>query len=81
MWFLVIGLGILGAHFMNIEPFVNWKWYWIVTPFILAWLWWDLIDPMFNISKRREASKFEQRKADRLAKQKEALGIGVKKKR
>ena len=78
MLFLVVGLILLVMFFMDIAPVSTWKWYWLAVPFALAWIWWDVIDPMFSLSKKQEVKNFEARKKARLEKARDALGLGTK---
>ena len=78
MLFLVVGVIMLILFFMDIAPISTLKWYWLAVPFILAWIWWDVIDPMFSLSKKQEVKNFEERKKARLEKAKENLGLGSK---
>jgi small Trp-rich protein len=78
MLFLVVGVIMLALWFGDIEPVSTLKWYWLAIPFGLAWVWWDVIDPMFGLSQKTEARKYEERKAARIEKQRENLGLGTK---
>jgi small Trp-rich protein len=80
MLFLVAGVILLALYFLGIEPVSTWKWYWLGVPFALAWIWWDVIDPMFSLSQKREVKDFEERKKARLEKAKDNLGLGSKSK-
>jgi small Trp-rich protein len=84
MYFLITGVILLLLKFLEIGPVGQWDWadkWWVfAAPFALAVVWWAWADAS-GYSKRREMDKMEQRKKDRLAKNREALGIGNKRKK
>jgi small Trp-rich protein len=83
MYFLITGVILLLLKFLEIGPVGQWdwadKWYFFAAPFILAVVWWAWADAS-GYSKRREMDKMEQRKKDRLEKNRVAMGIGTKRK-
>jgi small Trp-rich protein len=82
MYFLALGVIFLLMKLLEIGPAVNWDWYkqWYIfaTPFILAFVWWLWAD-WSGYTKRKAMDKMEQKKQDRLARNREALGIGTAK--
>ncbi len=82
MYFLGLGLALMLMKWLEIGPVGRWDWSkdWMLfaAPFVLAALWWWYAD-WSGYSKRREIEKMEQRKKDRLAKNREAMGMGPKK--
>ncbi len=82
MYFLGIGLVLLVLKYLEIGPVGRWDWasdwLWFALPFILAAAWWAYAD-WSGYSKRRAMDKMEKRKQDRLAKNREALGLGTAK--
>jgi small Trp-rich protein len=79
MYFLGLGLVLLLLKHLEIGPVGQWgwasHWYWFAAPFIMAVLWWAWADGT-GYTKRKAMEKMELRKQDRLAKNREALGIG-----
>jgi small Trp-rich protein len=49
-------------------------WWWVLSPFALAVLWWGWADST-GYTKRKAMEKMDQKKKDRIEKQREALGI------
>jgi small Trp-rich protein len=82
MYFLGLGLALMLMKWLEIGPVGQWDWGkdWMLfaAPFVLAALWWWYAD-WSGYSKRREIDKMEQRKKDRLAKNRDAMGMGPKK--
>jgi small Trp-rich protein len=84
MYFLIIGVALLLMKHLEIGPVGQWSWsgdwYWFATPFVLTVLWWAWAD-WSGYSKRKAMDKMELRKKDRLAKNREAMGMNANKRR
>lgn len=84
MYFLGAGVILLLLKFLEIGPVgqLGWgeHWYVFAIPFILAVVWWAWADAS-GYTKRRAMDKMDKRKADRLDKNREALGMGPGKRR
>ena len=80
MYFLGLGLVLLLLKYLEIGPVTNWSWWVVLAPFGLAVAWWAWADHT-GYSKRRAMEKMEQRKRDRIEKNKEALGMAPRRRR
>ena len=80
MYFLGLGLVLLVMKWLELGPVVGWSWWIVLAPFALAVAWWAWADGS-GLTKRREMDKMDKRKADRIDRQREALGLGTKKRR
>ncbi|MDD0837174.1 TIGR04438 family Trp-rich protein [Curvibacter sp. HBC61] len=80
MVFLGLGLLLLTLKYLELGPVALWSWYVVLAPFGLAALWWAWADSS-GYTKRRAMEKLQKRKQDRIEKQKDALGLGVRKRR
>jgi small Trp-rich protein len=80
MLFLFAGIIMLIMKYMEISPVVGWSWYVVMAPFGLAVAWWWYADASGR-TKRQAMDKMDQRKQDRLDKQREAMGIGPKRRK
>ena len=80
MYFLGLGLVLLVMKWLELGPVVGWSWWIVLAPFALAVAWWAWADSS-GLTKRREMDKMDKRRADRIDKQREALGLGTKKRR
>ena len=80
MFFVIVGVVIIGLNVFGIGPFADWNWeftgdLWRFTvPFILALLWWVWADKS-GLNKRREIEKMEAKKQARRKENLEALGM------
>jgi small Trp-rich protein len=79
MYFLVLGVVLLLMKYLEFGAVAQWSWWVVLAPFGLAVVWWAWADAT-GYTKRKAMEKMDKRKADRLAKNREALGIGVRKK-
>ncbi|MEI8325358.1 MAG: TIGR04438 family Trp-rich protein [Betaproteobacteria bacterium] len=80
MYFLGLGLIFLGLWWLEIGFVARWDWWWVLSPFVCAVLWWAWAD-WSGYSKKLEMKKMEQRKKDRIIKNREALKGGTKRSR
>ena len=78
----MLGLGIVFAllKYLEIGPVAAWSWWLVLAPFALTALWWAWAD-YTGYTKRRVMEKIDQRKEDRINKNKNALGMGAQKRR
>jgi small Trp-rich protein len=74
MLFLIVGVLLLAMKVAEFGPVANWAWWWVLTPFGLAVLWWMWADSS-GLTKKREIDKMEARKEERRRKNMEAMGI------
>lgn len=78
MYFLGMGLVLLMCKWLEISPVAAWDWWIVLTPFALAVAWWAWADSS-GYTKAHEEKKMEERKQERIAKQREALGMTKRK--
>jgi small Trp-rich protein len=79
MYFLGLGVVLLLMKYLEIGAVAQWSWWVVLAPFGLALVWWAWADAT-GYTKRKAMEKMDKRKADRLQKNREALGIGTRKK-
>jgi len=72
MYALLLGILFIALKFLEIGPVAEWTWWWVLSPLPVAATWWAWADAS-GYTKRKEMEKMEQRKQDRIARQKEAL--------
>ncbi len=75
MWILILAIVLLALKLGGVGPFGALSWWWIGIPLGAAFLWWEIIDPMFGISQRRAMQQIEQRKGERNARARRNLGM------
>ena len=80
MYLLGLGILLVLLKYLAIGPVAAWTWWWVLSPFALTFVWWTWAD-ISGYSKRKEMAKMDQRKKDRIERQKESLGMGSKRRR
>lgn len=80
MYLLGLGILLLLMKYLEIGPPAEWSWWVVLAPFGLAVVWWTWADAT-GYTKRKVVEKENRRKAARLEKQREQLGLGIRKKR
>ena len=80
MPFVVVGVLLMLARWLEFGPFATMSWWVALAPFGIAVLWWEFADSS-GWTKRRVMDKLEKRKQDRRVQQMEALGISPRRER
>ncbi len=79
MWVLIVAIVLLGLKLAGIGPFATLSWWWIGVPLAIAFLWWEIVDPMFAISKKRAMREMDARKQERNERSRKFLGMRTRK--
>ena len=79
MYLLLLGIAMLAMKTLEYGPVASWNWWVVLAPFALAVVWWSWAD-LSGYTKKKEMDKMDKRKADRIEKQREAMGM-LKKRR
>jgi small Trp-rich protein len=74
MYFLLIGIAALALKYLEIGSVATWSWFIVLSPFVLAVLWWWYADAS-GYTKKKEIEKMDKRKQDRIDKQRDAMGM------
>ena len=77
MFFLIAGVVLLLLKYLGVGFVAGWAWWWVLSPFAMAVAWWAWADAS-GYTKRKAMEKMEQKKQDRINKQRESLGIKTK---
>jgi small Trp-rich protein len=80
MYFLLLGIALLLMKYLEVGMVAQWSWWVVLAPFGLAAVWWAWADAS-GYTKRKAMEKMDKKKADRLAKNREALGLGTTRKK
>jgi small Trp-rich protein len=73
MWFVVIGTLLIAVKYFELG-LANVSWLWVLSPFLLAVLWWAWADAS-GYTKRKAMEKMEQRKEERRRKHLVNMGM------
>ncbi len=79
MFFLLIGIIGIVLKYLEIGFVANLDWWIVLAPFGLAVIWWWWADSS-GYTKKKEMEKMDQRKQERIDKQRDAMGMLKKRK-
>ena len=74
MWFVVLGVLLIALKLAEIGFVAMWSWWWVLSPFAAAAVWWAYADSS-GLTKKREMDKLDSKKLERRRRNLEALGI------
>ena len=80
MLLLGLGLILMALKYLEIGPVAAWDWWVVLSPFAAAIVWWTWAD-MSGYTKKKAVLRENKRKQARIDKSREALGLGIKKRR
>ena len=72
MYMLGLGLVLLLLKYIEWGPVALWSWWWVLSPFALAAIWWTWADAT-GYTKRKAMEADDKRREERRARTKEAL--------
>lgn len=67
MWLLFVGLILLVSKLLDVGPLAGLSWWWVLLPFVVAALWWELFERRLGLDKKEAFDELEQAKKDRIA--------------
>jgi small Trp-rich protein len=79
MWMLLVAIVLLGLKLAELGPFADLSWWWIALLLGLAFVWWEVIDPMFALSQKRAMKQMDQRREARADRARKSLGMRPRK--
>ena len=62
------GLLVLLKYF-ELGPFANVAWYWILTPLILAFIFFEVLEPLLGLDKKKAHDELQKAKDRRVKRQ------------
>lgn len=80
MLFLGLGIILLALKYLEFGAVAAWSWWVVLSPFALAVAWWSWAD-WSGYTKRKAIERENDRKQARIDRSREAMGVGVKRKR
>ncbi len=78
MYFLGLGVILLAMKYLEIGPVAAWDWWVVLAPFGLAVAWWAWADAS-GYTKRKAMERENERRQDRIDRNKTAIGTLRKK--
>ncbi len=72
MFFMLLGVLLAALKYFEVGFVAGWSWWWVLAPFAVAFVYWEVIDPYFGITKKRAALAIDEGKKARIQKLREA---------
>lgn len=75
---------ILGGAFVlmklfGVYPVAGWSWWIVLAPLVLTVFWYEVIERMFDLRRRREERELQERHKERIAKLTGVTPVGKRK--
>ena len=80
MLLLGVGIILLALKYLEIGAVAEWSWWVVLSPFALAVVWWTWAD-WSGYTKKKAVQRENERKQARIDKNREQLGLGIKKRK
>lgn len=80
MYFLGLGVVLLALKYLEVGPVAAWSWWWVLSPFGLAIVWWAWADSS-GYTKRKSMERENLRRQARIDRNKDAIGTNYRSKR
>lgn len=77
MYLLILGVALMLLKYFEVGFVAGLSWWWVLSPLALAVAWWAWADSS-GYTKRKAMEKMDQKKQERIDRQREALGIKTK---
>ena len=61
---VVVGVIIFLLKVLEIDPVARWSWIWVLSPFALAFVWWEFITPMIGWDKKMAEKKMKKEQVE-----------------
>lgn len=67
MWLVWSGVVLLLCKWFEVGPVAEWSWWWVLAPFLAAFVWFEFFEKMFGRDRRQvEHVEWQKRARDRV---------------
>jgi small Trp-rich protein len=63
---IILIAALVGLRYFEVWKFAELSWWWIVGLMVFAFIWFEFIEKMLGLDKRKEHNVDEQRRKDRV---------------
>lgn len=74
MFLVWIGVALLIARWFELGPLAGVSWWWILSPLVVAFIWFELIESRFGFDKHKQHGDADRARRDRVEAQFKASG-------
>ena len=71
----IVAIIILLLKIAEIGPPATWSWFWVLIPFVVLALWWNVIAPLLGWEKKVAEKKMKKEQAEAIATKKKNRGF------
>jgi len=75
MWLVWIGAALIILKALDVSVFGELTWWWVVLPFGLAWVWFEVFERRLGLDKKKAFDEMDKHKKKRI---KQALEVKKK---
>jgi small Trp-rich protein len=75
MYLLWIGVAFIILKVLEVGPFAELSWWWVVTPLALAYIWFEIFERRLGLDKKKAFDEMDKHKQKRI---KQALEVSKK---
>ena len=68
MWLIWVGVALILLKALEISVFAEVSWWWIVLPFFIGFLWFELVEKRLGLDKKKAHDEIEKAKQERIRK-------------
>jgi small Trp-rich protein len=72
MWLIWLGVALIVLKLLEISVFATLSWWWITVPFVLAFLWFELVERRLGLDKKKAFDEIDKIKKLRIQRALEA---------
>ena len=79
MWLIWLGVALIVLKVLDISVFATLSWWWITVPFVLAFLWFEIVERRLGMDKKAafdEIDKIKKLRIERALQADKARGRG-----
>ena len=66
MWLIWLGVALIVLKLLDISVFGTLSWWWITVPFLLAFLWFELVERRLGMDKKKAFDEIDKIKKLRI---------------
>ncbi|HJU99015.1 MAG TPA: TIGR04438 family Trp-rich protein [Burkholderiaceae bacterium] len=63
---ILLIVALVGLRYFEVWRFAQLSWWWIVGVMVFAFIWFEFLEPMLGLDKRKAHNVDEQRRKDRV---------------
>lgn len=66
MWLIWIGVAMIALKAFDVSVFATLSWWWVTVPFLLALLWFELVERRLGLDKKKAFNEIDEHKKLRI---------------